>query len=201
MLMRGIPYFLSFALLLCCASSAFGARVLSGPISVDVPENWQSTRAVQREIPKALAAVLECVDEDPAHLLLVGWKQQGQLVQAGLCVSYWGKGGEKTLNLLKGPDKEDAFGKFADIFASKITTGYQKRKALIQDLSATLLDANDMVLTTIDGQINIAGKEYMRSDTVFLKGNAIVNVSTMYDLSADGAGQQAEGIPLSLEWR
>lgn len=190
-------------MVLCAATAAQAARVLPAPgFSVDVPEGWQSTRDARAETPGAVHEVMECLDEKPEHLLMGGWKIEGQDVQAAFCVSYWYKGGGKILRLLRGSGKDEAFGKFADIFANKIMAGYRERKATVSDLSATLLSAGEMAVTTIDGRVKNSGKTYMRSDTIYLRGDAILNISTIYDVSApDAVGRQADALPMSVEWK
>lgn len=189
--------------LLLAATQATGAAVAPDPgFTLDVPGDWQSTRDAAGATPEAVKAALECVDEKP---LMTGWKLGDGAVQGAFCVSYWRSGGGKTLRLLKttsGSARDEAFGTFADIFASKIHAGYRKRQAQVSDLSATLLSAGEQVISVIDGRVRHGGKTYMRSDTVYLRGDAILCIGTIYDVSAPpSVGAQTDALPLSVEWK
>ncbi|MDL2279929.1 hypothetical protein LJC15_04635 [Desulfovibrio sp. OttesenSCG-928-G11] len=195
--------FAFLALLLFAPGPASAARLSVAPeFSIDVPGDWQHRRAVRDAAPAEVRALMECIDEDPDRLVLAGWKMEGELMQGAFCLSFWDRGGAGTLKLLKGPGKDEAFARFADIFAAKIHKGYTARKVEMGEFSATLLDAGNMAVTTIDGRIKTGGRTFMRSDTVFLRGDAILNVSTIRDLSAPAiVGRQTEALPLSVEWQ
>lgn len=195
------------AITLALAPAAHAASVQPDPdFSIVTPDGWDHLlRDFSNLTHPTVAHVLDCVDEDPSLLKQVGWKIEGGKVLGAYCISYRKSGMRQAAVLLqysKGAEHDALARKFIDTYAGEIHSGYQRRDIALTDMSADLLEAGKDLLVIIDSKIAGATGRYMRSATIILHDDALLNVGTVHAEDAPQAVRdQLESMPLSVTWR
>lgn len=174
--------------------------------TMTTPDGWDSLRRDFSELSHpAVAHVLDCVDEDPSRLKQIGWKMEGSKVIGAYCISYRKSGMRNAAVLLrnsKGNEREALSKKFVDTYAGEIQSGYQRRGIALTDMSADLIEAGKDLIMILDSKISGPNVQYMRSATIILHNDALLNVGTVYALDAPSAvSASLEAMPLSVVWR
>lgn len=174
--------------------------------SMDTPDDWVTLRRDFTGLAHpAVAHMLDCVDDNPAHLKEIGWKVKGNKVLGAYCISYRNSGMRQAAVLLrqsKGNEQKALTKKFIDTYAGEIQTGYKRRGIALTDMSADLIDAGKDLFMILDSKISGPTGRYMRSATVILHEDALLNVGTVYAVDAPVAVKdQLEAMPLSVIWR
>lgn len=193
-------------------SLIFGSTAFAGSIEPDpdftmaAPDGWEYLiRDFGNLTHPTVAHVLDCVDDDPSRLKQVGWKMDGKKVLGAYCISYRKSGMRQAAVLLgysKGKEHEDLAKKFIDTYAGEIVGGYRKRDVALTDMSADLLEAGKDLIMVLDSKISGVTGEYMRSATIILHDDALLNVGAVYALDAPQAVKdQLDAMPLSVTWR
>lgn len=205
--------FFSFCLLLAATvpvtvpAVAFAASVSPDTdFSLTVPEGWELLGVNGASLPEAVAKRLDCVDDAPSEGKLVGWKTDaGGAFVGAFCVTYRKSGMGKALRMIKssrGKQREDMAAKFIDTFAGTLHAGYAKRDMRVVDLSGDLLDAGDDLIMIMDGKVQGGDGTYMRSSTVIMHGDGMLNVGSVYGAAApDAVRDDLDGLPLSVVWK
>lgn len=176
--------------------------------SIQVPDNWDSVdQDIAGTVPKAVARMLDCVDNNPAELMRVGWKldESGKVIGA-YCISYQHRGMGRVRSLLKtstGKQREEIATMVVDSFAGKIHKGYEeKRNMRVKDMSGELIEAGEDAILVIDARITGGSAPFMRSGTVLLHGEASLSVDAVYDPAAPASLiKELEDMPLSVQWK
>ena len=179
---------------------------LDPKISITVPNGWERVNTGFASANAEVTRIFDCVVEDPAQLITVGWKTESDgRVAASFCVSYQKSGIGKVRSLLrssKDREREVIAAKFLDSFAGKLKSEYKKRKMQVTDLSADLLEFGDGFVVVMDGKIVDGPSTRLNSTTVYLQGDALLRISFVYDTSAHASVvEQLDAIPLSVNWK
>lgn len=176
--------------------------------SIQVPDNWDSAdQDIAGTVPKAVASLLNCVDDTPSELLRVGWKLDASgKVLGAYCISYQRKGMGRVRSLLKtstGEQREEIAAMVVDNFAGKIHKGYEeKRNMRVKDMSGELIEAGEDAILVIDAKITGDSARFMRSGTAFLHGEACLSVDAVYDPAAPAPLlKELEDMPMSVQWK
>lgn len=199
-------------LLATAAVLAFSPHAVAGTIEPDpdfrmsAPDGWEHLiRDFSNLTHPTVAHVLDCVDENPALLKQVGWKMDGKKVLGAYCISYRKSGMRQAAVLLrysKGKEHDDLAKKFIDTYAGEIAGGYQRRDIRLSGMSADLLEAGQDLIMILDSRIDGSTGQYMRSATIVLHDDALLNVGTVYALDAPQAVKdELDALPLSVVWR
>lgn len=202
-----LPSLLAVALVIIFCPFAIAATVRpDADFSMDTPDDWDSLRRdFARLAHPTVAHMLDCVDDNPSHLKEIGWKVEGNKVLGAYCISYRKSGMRQAAVLLrgsKGKEHEALAKKFIDTYAGEIQSGYQRRGIALTDMSADLIDAGKDLFMILDSKISDPTGQYMRSATVILHDDALLNVGTIYAVNAPlVVRDQLEAMPLSVTWR
>ncbi len=217
---------LALTTVLVCALSApvaYGESIRPDyDFTITVPDGWESLqRNFSERMDSRVARVFDCVDEDPARLKQAGWKlAEGQ--DAGLdatqdagsdtgkvlgayCISYRKEGMRPAAVLLhysRGEQHETLVKKFIDTYAGEIEGGYQKREMPLRDMSADLFEAGADLILIIDGRVSDESGSYIRSATIILHDDSLINIGTVYAEDAPAkVKEELEAMPLSVVWK
>lgn len=195
------------AITLMLAPAAYADTVQPDPdFSITTPDGWEHLlRDFSNLTHPTVAHILDCVDENPALLKQVGWKIEGGKVLGAYCISYRKTGMRQAAVLLqysKGKEHDALAKKFIDTYAGEIDSGYQRRGITLTDMSADLFEAGKDLLMILDSKIAGSTGQYMRSATIILHDDALLNVGTVYAEDApQTVREQLESMPLSVIWR
>lgn len=207
--MKNILLPLLCSLFLGLALPAHAAQVRPHPaFSLNVPDGWESSgTGGVHQAPQSVRDVLDCANEDPGEIKLMGWKllEDGRF-EGAYCISYQRRGMGRLREILRnavGDEAKKAADKFIDSFASKLNDEYgRKRKMTISDLSADLMKADNDLIMVMDGKVSGGGRQFLRGLVVFLHGDGLLNVSTIHDVRAQSQVKQAlDAIPVSVSWQ
>lgn len=188
-------------------STAFAESVRpDADFTMTTPDGWDSLNCDFAELyHPTVAHMLDCVDEEPSRLKQIGWKMEGSKVLGAYCISYRKTGMRNAAVLLRnsrGSEREALSKKFIDTYAGEIQSGYRRRGIALTDMSADLLEAGKDLIMILDSKISGPGGKYMRSATIILHDDALLNVGTVYALDAPSAvSAQLDAMPLSVVWR
>lgn len=200
-------YLFLLPLFLLCAAPALAAGVQPDrDFSMNIPDGWETVnRDGLNRVNPAVKDMFECLDGPEQNLRLAGWKMEGGKVLGAFCVRHIRSGSGKTLKLLKestGKSRDYIAGKFIDTFAGDIHAGYGKRGMRVTEMSGDLLEAGSDLIMVLDGKIQGKDRQLMRSTTVFLHGDSLVNVGVVYALDAPAAlVKELDELPLSVTWK
>lgn len=187
--------------------SACAASISPDPdFTMTTPDGWDILlRDFSNLTHPSVSHVLDCVDDDPSQLKQIGWKLQDNKVLGAYCITYRKSGMRQAAVLLQYSKNEerDALAKqFTDTFAGEIQSGYAKRKIALTAMSADLLKAGKDIMLILDSTATASTGSFMRSSTVILHDDSLINIGTVYAIDAPESVKQAlEAMPLSIKWR
>ena len=129
----------------------------------------------------------------------------GKKVLGAYCVSYHKSGSRQAAVLLrysKGKEHDDLAKKFVETYAGVIAGGYKRRDIRLIDMSADLLEAGKDLIMILDGKVDGSTGQYIRSATIILHDDSLLNIGAVYALDAPQAVKdELDAMPLSVTWR
>lgn len=174
--------------------------------SVNVPDGWQTlSDGIRQNVPPSVSSVLDCVDDVPSELKMVGWKLgENDKVEGAFCITYK-KGGfgkvRQALKESKGKDRETLVAKYMDSVAAHIKQGYENKRGMRVAMTGELLEAGQDFVLVLEGRVKGPEGQRARTATAYLHGDGQVTINGLYALDAPDAVLNAlDAIPVTLQW-